>query len=62
MKHFYEMMLRIFGSQYVTANSFFSEIYDLFCILNEWQSDVDLSKKAMAFFMKANFDKYWADP
>ena len=56
------MTLRISGSQYVTANSFFSEIYDLYHILNEWKSDVDPSKRAMAFSMKSKCDKYWGDP
>ena len=62
LHHFYEMTLRIYGSQYVTANSFFSEIYDLDHILNKWKSDVDPSKRAMAFSMKAKCDKYWGDP
>ena len=30
LHHFFEMTLRIFGSQYVITNYFFSEIYDLF--------------------------------
>ena len=58
LHHFYEMMLRISSSQYVTANSFFPEISDLYHILNEWKSDVDPSKRAMAFSMKAKCDKY----
>ena len=35
LEHFYKMTLRIFGSQCVTANTFFSEIADLFCILTD---------------------------
>ena len=62
LHHFFEMTLRISGSQYVTANSFFSKISDLYHILNEWKSDADPSKRAMAFSMKAKCDKYWGDP
>ena len=56
------MTLRIFGSQYVTANSFFSEISNLYHILNEWKSDDNPNKRAMAFSMKAKCKKYWGDP
>ena len=36
LEKFYQMTLRIFGSHYVTANTFFCEIIDLFYILKEW--------------------------
>ena len=35
LEHFYNMTLRISGSQYVTSNTFFSEIVDLFYLLND---------------------------
>ena len=62
LKKFFEMTLRISGSQYVTANSFLTEISDLFVVLHEWQNCGDVSKRSMAFSMKAKFDKYWGDP
>ena len=62
LEKFYLMTLRISGSHYVTANTFFYEIADLFCILKEWQSCDDVSKRSMAFSMKTKFDKYWGDP
>ena len=61
LKFFYEMTLRISGSLYVTANSFFSEISDLFCVLNDWMNSDDSAKRAMGFSMKTKFDKYWGD-
>ena len=62
LEKFFDMTLRIFGSQYVTSNAFFSEISDLFSTLTEWQGSADASKRSMAFSMKAKFDKYWGDP
>ena len=59
LEKFYLMTLRISGSHYVTANTFFCEIVDLFYILKEWQSCDDVSKRSMTFSMKAKFDKYW---
>ena len=32
LEHFYDMTLRIFGSKYVTYNTFFNEISDLQCV------------------------------
>ena len=61
LKKFFEMTLRISGSQYVTANSFLTEISDLFVVLHEWQNYGDASKRSMAFSMKSKFDKYWGD-
>ena len=62
LKLFYEMTLRISGSLYVTANSFFSEISDLHLTLNEWQSSSDISIVSMGMSMKSKFEKYWGDP
>ena len=62
MKCFYDMTVRISGSLYVTANKLFSEISDLFCVLNDWMISDDASKRAMGFSMKSKFDKYFGDP
>ena len=59
LKCFYYMTVRVSGSLYVTANKFFSEISDLFCVLNDWMISDDASKRAMGFSMKSKFDKYF---
>ena len=53
--------MRISGSQYVTANGFFSEIFDLHCMLTDMQSSSDISVMNMGFNMRVKFDKYWGD-
>ncbi|XP_019153680.1 PREDICTED: zinc finger BED domain-containing protein RICESLEEPER 2-like [Ipomoea nil] len=60
LKCFYEMTIRISGSLYVTANTFFSEISYLYCILNE-MVEADGAVKLMGANMKAKFEKYWGD-
>ncbi|XP_019173846.1 PREDICTED: zinc finger BED domain-containing protein RICESLEEPER 2-like [Ipomoea nil] len=61
LKSFYEMTVRIYGSLYVTSNTFFSEISDLSCLLNN-MVEADGSVKLMGTNMKAKFDKYWGEP
>ena len=56
------MKLRISGSQYVTYNSFFSEISDLHCMIKDWQNLSDLSVHTIGINMRTKFDKYWRDP
>ena len=56
------MTLRISGSQYVTSNSFFSEISDLHCMIKDWKNSSDLSVHTMGINMRTKFDKYWGDP
>ncbi|XP_019184686.1 PREDICTED: zinc finger BED domain-containing protein RICESLEEPER 2-like [Ipomoea nil] len=60
LKCFYEMTIRISGSLYVTSNTFFSEISDLYCILNG-MVETDGAVKRMGTNMKAKFEKYWGD-
>ena len=62
LKVFYEMTIRISGSLYVTSNTFFSELCDLFCVLNDWMKSDDPYKRSMGLSMKSKFDKYWGDP
>ena len=62
LKNFYEITLRISGSLYLTANSFFNEISDLNCMLNEWQKSTDITVVSMGHSMKLKFEKYWGDP
>ncbi|XP_031101763.1 zinc finger BED domain-containing protein RICESLEEPER 2-like [Ipomoea triloba] len=58
LKCFYDMTIRISGSLYVTSNAFFSEISDLYCLLNGLV-EVGGSVKLMGLNMKAKFEKYW---
>ncbi|CAH9082434.1 unnamed protein product [Cuscuta europaea] len=62
LKHFYEMTLRISGSLYVTSNTFFSEISDLFLVLKDMVASPTASVSAMGSTMKSKLDKYWGDP
>lgn len=57
LKIFFDMTLRISGSQYVTSNTFFSEISDLHCMLLEWENATDLSVQKMGMNMRMKFDK-----
>ncbi|XP_019158337.1 PREDICTED: zinc finger BED domain-containing protein RICESLEEPER 2-like [Ipomoea nil] len=60
LKCFYDMTIRISGSLYVTSNTFFSEISDLYCLLNG-MVEAGGSVKLMGENMKAKFEKYWGD-
>ncbi|XP_019192763.1 PREDICTED: zinc finger BED domain-containing protein RICESLEEPER 1-like [Ipomoea nil] len=62
LKGFYEMTVRISGFLYVTSNTFFSEISDLGCMLDDMVNSVSTSKKEMGSHMKQKFEKYWGDP
>ncbi|XP_050238141.1 zinc finger BED domain-containing protein RICESLEEPER 2-like [Mercurialis annua] len=62
LEHFYNVTLRISGSLYVTSNTFFSEISDLSCILNEWKECAESEIRQLGNSMKMKFDKYWGDP
>ena len=58
LKQFYKMTLRISGSQYVTTNTFFSEIADLFCTLTNWIKYNDMYMRSIGLSMKTKFNKY----
>ncbi|XP_019186595.1 PREDICTED: zinc finger BED domain-containing protein RICESLEEPER 1-like [Ipomoea nil] len=60
LKCFYDMTIRISGSLYVTSNTFFSEISDLYCLLNG-MVEARGSVKLMGENMKAKFEKYCGD-
>ncbi|XP_031099897.1 zinc finger BED domain-containing protein RICESLEEPER 2-like [Ipomoea triloba] len=60
LKCFYDMTIRISGSLYVTTNTFFSEISDLYCILNG-MVEAGGAVSLMGRNMKAKFEKYWGD-
>lgn len=62
LKSFYDMIVRISGYLYVTSNTFFSEISDLSCMLDDMIEADSGSEKAMGTQMKNKFEKYWGDP
>ncbi|XP_031099193.1 zinc finger BED domain-containing protein RICESLEEPER 1-like [Ipomoea triloba] len=55
------MIVRIHGSLYVTSNSFFYEISNLSCMLDDMIGSDTSSEKAMRSQMKQKFQKYWRD-
>ena len=57
LEHFYNMTLRISGSQYVNSNIFFSEIAELFYLLNQWKKYDDVYVRSMGLGMKSKLDK-----
>ena len=61
LKQFYEMTLRISGSLYVTANTFFTEVFDSYQELNKCIKSVDDIIQNVGLHMKVKFDKYWGD-
>ncbi|XP_019169717.1 PREDICTED: zinc finger BED domain-containing protein RICESLEEPER 2-like [Ipomoea nil] len=60
LKCFYDMTIRISGSLYVTSNTFFTEISDLYCLL-KGMVEVGGPVGVMGKNMKAKFEKYWGD-
>ncbi|CAH9114483.1 unnamed protein product [Cuscuta epithymum] len=62
LQNFYEMTLRISGSLYVTSNTFFSEVSDLFLVLQDLMKSDRPSTSSMGSTMKSKLDKYWGDP
>ncbi|XP_019179621.1 PREDICTED: zinc finger BED domain-containing protein RICESLEEPER 2-like [Ipomoea nil] len=60
LKCFYDMTIRIFGSSYVTSNTFFTEISDLYCLL-KGMVEAGGSVGEMWKNMKAKFEKYWCE-
>ena len=53
------MTMRIYGSHYVTTNTFFSEISKLHCMLTEFIESFENYVVLMGMNMKGKFDKYW---
>ncbi|XP_019163455.1 PREDICTED: zinc finger BED domain-containing protein RICESLEEPER 1-like [Ipomoea nil] len=60
LKCFYDMTIWISGSLYVTSNTFFTEISDLYCLLKD-MVEAGGAVGDMGKNMKAKFEKYW-DP
>ena len=44
---------------YVTANKFFEELFNIYCLLRDWQLSGDNLLSSMAKKMHEKYDKYW---
>ena len=61
LRTFYEITMRLSGSKYTTANSFFSELSELHFQLENSCTDSAGLLSAMATRMKIKYDKYWGN-
>ncbi|WOL12742.1 zinc finger BED domain-containing protein RICESLEEPER 2-like [Canna indica] len=59
LHQFYLATLCISGSIYVTSNTYWTEISDLYVKLSDWKESDDVELRDMAMSMQSNFDKYW---
>ena len=64
LETFYEVTLKFSGSEYVTSNKYFTEIFEiqeeLSTMINESDNN-DTLLGGMARNMKQKYDKYWGD-
>jgi hAT family C-terminal dimerisation region/Domain of unknown function (DUF4413) len=61
LKHFYHLTIRISGSFYVTANTFFHEIINVECLLRNLRASNDVELSAMTNKMTGKYEKYWGN-
>ena len=61
LRTFYEITMRLSGSKYTTANSFFSELSELHFQLENSSTDSAGLLSDMATRMKIKYDKYWGN-
>ncbi|XP_031108405.1 zinc finger BED domain-containing protein RICESLEEPER 2-like [Ipomoea triloba] len=59
--HFYDLTVKVSGSLYVTSNTYFPEICEVYSILRDWIKSRDSHFSSMAQRMKDKFDKYWGN-
>ncbi|XP_031101973.1 zinc finger BED domain-containing protein RICESLEEPER 2-like [Ipomoea triloba] len=59
--HFYDPTVKVSGSLYVTSNTYFPEICEVYSILRDWIKSRDSHFSSMAQRMKDKFDKYWGN-
>ncbi|KAJ9553289.1 hypothetical protein OSB04_017334, partial [Centaurea solstitialis] len=61
LRGFYNSILRIFGSLYVTSNMYFHEVFGLGAMIRKKMQDEDESLRKMAEKMKKKYHKYWSN-
>ncbi|XP_022743828.1 zinc finger BED domain-containing protein RICESLEEPER 2-like [Durio zibethinus] len=59
LQQFYDLTVKVLGTSYVTSNTFFDDICDVYSTLREWQLNPNVELNAMAKRMKDKYDKYW---
>ncbi|KAL4016504.1 hypothetical protein IC575_024156 [Cucumis melo] len=59
LKVFYNVTNKISGSLYVTANSFFHEMWGINDLLISWSNEHNSILRNMTINMKSKYDKYW---
>ncbi|KAH7667126.1 Tam3-transposase (Ac family) protein [Dioscorea alata] len=59
LENFYELTLKVFGSKYVTCNTFFQDISGMNAVLTNMMENDNHEVAAMATRMKEKYDKYW---
>ena len=62
LHYFYDLTLKISGSQYVTSNTLLQEVSVVYFLLQEWCRSDDFEVYQMGMRMKTKFDKYWGEP
>ncbi|XP_010266972.1 PREDICTED: zinc finger BED domain-containing protein RICESLEEPER 2-like [Nelumbo nucifera] len=61
LQYFYNLIVRVSGSLYVTSNNFVHEINVVKCLLQKWVNSDDKNLREMAKRMKGKYDKYWGN-
>ncbi|KAL4278649.1 hypothetical protein GQ457_03G010800 [Hibiscus cannabinus] len=61
LEHFYEVTLRVSSSLHITSNNFFDELTEIYILLRDAQSSVDIDYSVMAMKMKDKYEKHWGD-
>ncbi|XP_077221636.1 zinc finger BED domain-containing protein RICESLEEPER 2-like [Tasmannia lanceolata] len=61
LQNFYELIIRVSESLYVTSNTLFHEISEVECLLKQWCESEESNLVMMGRRMKEKFDKYWRD-
>ncbi|KAC9702932.1 hypothetical protein E3N88_45363 [Mikania micrantha] len=61
LEHFYELTLRVSGTNYITSNTYLDSISFMDSVLKQCMSSNDDQLSNMAMSMTLKFNKYWGD-
>ncbi|XP_019256703.1 PREDICTED: zinc finger BED domain-containing protein RICESLEEPER 2-like [Nicotiana attenuata] len=62
LARFHELTKKVSGSRYVTCNSHFEDVFELYCHLKMCLASEDEHLRKMAERMQEKFKKYWGEP
>ncbi|XP_070028688.1 zinc finger BED domain-containing protein RICESLEEPER 2-like [Nicotiana sylvestris] len=62
LARFHELTKKVLGSRYVTCNSHFEDVSELYCHLKMCLASEDEHLRKMAQQMQEKFKKYWGEP